>query len=47
MYLQLAVQAQVHPSKQNDVAINPLTECTIISLPLILLWRLSTPEKTS
>jgi hypothetical protein len=37
MYLQLAVQAQVLPRKQNDIAINPLTGYLFISLPLIVL----------
>ncbi|MBF1990111.1 hypothetical protein [Fischerella thermalis] len=45
MYLQLAVQAQVHPSKQNDIAINPLTGYLIISLPLIVLLVITAYRK--
>ncbi|WP_339376859.1 hypothetical protein [Nostoc sp. 106C] len=37
MYVPLAVQAQVHPSKQNDVATDTLIACTIISVPIILV----------
>ncbi|RCJ19773.1 hypothetical protein A6S26_03270 [Nostoc sp. ATCC 43529] len=41
IYLQLAVQAQVHPNKQNDIAINLLTGYLIISLPLIVLLAIT------
>ncbi|BAY11425.1 hypothetical protein [Calothrix sp. NIES-2098] len=37
MYVPLAVQAQVHPSKQSDVATNALTGCMIISIPIVLV----------
>jgi hypothetical protein len=41
MYLSLAVQAQVLPSKQNDVATNPLTGSIIVLLPIIVLLTIS------
>ncbi|MDZ8052663.1 MAG: hypothetical protein RMX68_028735 [Aulosira sp. ZfuVER01] len=37
MYVSLAVQAQVHPHKQNDVATDTITGCMIISVPIILV----------
>ncbi|MDM9384966.1 hypothetical protein QUB80_30365 [Chlorogloeopsis sp. ULAP01] len=36
-YLPTALQAQVHPSKQNDIATDTLTGCTVISVPIILV----------
>ncbi|BAY20545.1 hypothetical protein NIES2100_02870 [Calothrix sp. NIES-2100] len=41
MYLPIAVQAQVHPSKQNDLATNPLTGSIIILLPMIVLLTIT------
>ncbi|OUL25004.1 hypothetical protein BV372_28345 [Nostoc sp. T09] len=37
MYFPIAVQAQVHPSRQNDVATDTLTASIIISVPIILV----------
>ncbi|MFH7024020.1 MAG: hypothetical protein ACHBN1_01075 [Heteroscytonema crispum UTEX LB 1556] len=41
MHLQLAIQPQVYPKKQNDIAINPLVGYLIISLPLIVLLAIT------
>lgn len=35
--LQITAQAQVHSSKQSDIATNPVTASIIITLPLIVL----------
>lgn len=44
-YLPLAVQAQVYPSKQNNVATDTLTGCIIISLPIILVLIITSYRK--
>jgi hypothetical protein len=41
MYSSLAVQAQVLPNKQNDLATNPLTGSIIVLLPIIVLLTIS------
>ena len=46
MYFTLAVQAQVHPSKQNDVATNPLTGSIILFLPIIVLLTITGYRKS-
>ncbi|MBD2353995.1 hypothetical protein H6G41_05055 [Tolypothrix sp. FACHB-123] len=46
MYVSLAVQVQVNPNKQNDVATNPLTGSIIILLPLIFLVTITSYRKS-
>ncbi|MBD2196986.1 MULTISPECIES: hypothetical protein [Calothrix] len=46
MYVSLAVQAQVHPHKRNDVGTNPLTGSMIILLPLMFLLTITTYRKS-